>query len=75
MVTVSSTQFRKDLFGLLQKVSGGEIISVVRHKHEIARVVPPVVANWRENMTIKPELIVSADKVMEPIKDVWQDHI
>jgi prevent-host-death family protein len=75
MVTVSTTQFRKNLFGLLQKVSDGEVISVVRHNHEVARVVPPAVNNWRENMTVLPELLVSPEKVMEPIQDIWKEHV
>ena len=66
MVTVSATNLRKHLFEYLDKAAAGETIVIQRHNQEVARIVPTLAPNWRQQMTIKPKLLVSAVELMQP---------
>ena len=75
MIRVSATNLRKNLFDYLDKVNRGEIIVIQRNNREIARLLPMHEANWRERMSIRPKLRVSADDFIEPVEDTWEDYI
>ena len=66
MVTVSATNLREHLFEYLDKAAAGETIVIQRHNQEVARIVPTLPPNWRQQMTIKPKLLVSAEELMQP---------
>ena len=66
MVTVSATNLRKHLFEYLDKAAAGETIVIQRHNQEVARIVPTLAPNWRQQMTIEPKLLVSAVELMQP---------
>ncbi|KAA3610745.1 MAG: type II toxin-antitoxin system Phd/YefM family antitoxin [Calditrichaeota bacterium] len=75
MITISVTNFRNNMFTYLEKIEAGETIILERNKKEVARLVPSKQTNWRERMSSKPEILVSAEKLIEPIEDIWEDYL
>ncbi len=75
MVKVSATKLRNKLFDYLDKVAEGETIIIQRNKQEIARLVPTRQINWREKMTINPEIMVSPEELIKPIEGIWEDYM
>ncbi len=75
MTTISATQFRKHLFEYLDKIEMGETIILKRHKREIARINPYQQIDWRDRMPLQPEVLVTRENLMAPIKDVWEDKV
>ena len=75
MLKVSASKLRNNLFDYLDKASAGETIVIQRNNKEVARIVPIRQINWREKMSMKPELLVSPEELMEPIKDIWEEHV
>ena len=75
MLTVSATNLRKDLFNFLDKVASGEVIVIQRNSQEVARLVPTGQGNWREKMTAKVRLLVSAEEMIQPMEDVWEEYV
>jgi prevent-host-death family protein len=74
MIKVSATDFRKHLFEYLDKAASGEIIIIQRNSQEVARLIPVDQTNWRDNMKITPELLVSPEEFMQPIDDIWEGY-
>ncbi|MCP4417633.1 MAG: type II toxin-antitoxin system prevent-host-death family antitoxin [Chloroflexi bacterium] len=74
MIKVSATKLRKYLFDYLDKATAGEIIMIQRNNREVARLVPITQTNWRDQMKITPQLLVSPEELMKPLDDVWQDY-
>ncbi|MBL1129798.1 MAG: type II toxin-antitoxin system Phd/YefM family antitoxin [Chloroflexi bacterium] len=75
MTKVSATNFRKHLFDYLDRVAGGEIIVIQRNNQEVARLIPVVQSDWRENMKITPELLVSPEEFIKPLDDIWEEYV
>ena len=75
MITISATKLRNDLFNYLEKVVSGETIMIYRNKKQVAKLIPPNISNWREQVKIKPKLLVSAEEIIKPIEDIWQDYV
>jgi len=75
MIKVSATDFRKHLFEYLDKAAGGEIIVIQRNSQEVARLIPVEQTNWRDNMKIVPELLVSPEELMQPMDDIWEEYV
>ena len=75
MIKVSATKFRNNMFDYLHKVEEGEIIAIERNNKEVARLIPSVQADWRSRMTHQPELLVSPEELIEPLDDIWKDHV
>ena len=75
MVTITATKLRSNLFSYLDMVVNGETIIIYRNKKQVARLVPPNISNWREQIKIKPKLLVSPEEIIKPIEDIWQDYI
>lgn len=75
MLTVSATNLRKDLFNYLDKVASGEVIVIQRNSQEVARLVPTGKGNWRDKMTAKVRLLVSAEELIQPLEDVWEAYV
>ncbi len=75
MIKISATKLRNNLFDCLDKVAEGETILIQRNNREVARLVPTSQQNWREKMHIQPEIIVSADEIIEPLEDIWEDYV
>ncbi len=74
MLTVSASKLRSNLFEYLDKVSAGETIVIKRNKQEVARLMPLVKADWRGEMTIRPQIKVSPDELIRPMDDVWEEY-
>ena len=75
MITVSATKLRNNLFNYLEKVVNGEVIMIYRNNKEVAKLVPPNISNWRNQVKIKPKLLVSPEEIIKPIEDIWQDYV
>lgn len=75
MIKVSASKLRNNLFDYLDKTSEGEIIVIQRNNQEVARIVPTRHMNWREKMSVKPEILVSPEELIEPIQDIWEEYV
>jgi len=74
MIVVSATKLRQNLFELLEKAVNGETIVIQRNNEEVARLVSFRRTNWRERMTIKPEILVPPDELLKPIEEGWEEY-
>lgn len=75
MIKITATTLRNHLFDYLDKAAAGEIIIIQRHNKEVARLVPTQHVNWRQNMRITPQLLMSPEALMQPLTDVWEDYV
>jgi prevent-host-death family protein len=75
MIIVTATKFRNNLFGYLDKVAKGETIAIQRNKQEVARIISPPKADWRENLKDQPILLVSPEEIIQSIDDIWEEYI
>lgn len=75
MLTVSVTNLRKDLFNYLDKVESGEVVVIQRNNQEVARLVPILQGNWRDKMTVNVRLLVSADDLLQPVAEGWEEYV
>jgi prevent-host-death family protein len=64
MIIVTATKFRNNLFGYLDKVAKGETIAIQRNKQEVARLISPPKADWRENIKVQPILLVAPEEII-----------
>ncbi len=74
MIKVSATKLRNNLFEYLDKASDGETIVIQRNNKDVARLIPTYNINWREKMSVKPELLVSSEELIKPIEDIWEGY-
>ncbi|MEZ4658423.1 MAG: hypothetical protein R2911_12690 [Caldilineaceae bacterium] len=51
-------QSPQTLFEYLDKAAAGETIVIQRNNQEVARIVPTLQHNWRQQMTIEPKILV-----------------
>jgi len=75
MIAVSATQLRNNLFTYLNQTSKGETIIICNNKKEIARLLSTDLTDWRDKMTIKPQLLVSPAEMMKPVAYIWEDYV
>jgi prevent-host-death family protein len=75
MIRISATKFRNNLFEYLDKASEGETIVIQRNNQDVARIVPTHQIDWRDRMTIKPELLISPEELIKPIEDIWEEYV
>ena len=75
MMRISATKLRNNLFEYLDKASAGETIVIQRNNQDVARIVPINQIDWRDKMSIKPELLVSPEDLIKPIEDIWEEYV
>ena len=75
MITVSATQLRRNLFTYLDRAAAGERVLIQRNNEKVAHLVPIIKTDWRDNMKIMTELLVSSEELMEPLNDVWESYV
>jgi prevent-host-death family protein len=73
MIKISATKLRNNLFDYLDKASAGETIVIQRNNQDVVRIVPTHQIDWRDKMSIKPELLVSPEELIKPIEDIWEE--
>jgi antitoxin (DNA-binding transcriptional repressor) of toxin-antitoxin stability system len=73
MISISTIDFQTHLFEYLDLVAKGETLRIEHHHQEIARVIPS--QNWREKMTIQPQLLVPLEQLISPLEDLWEDYV
>ena len=75
MIRITATKLRNNLFEYLDKASKGETIVIQRNNQDVARIVPTHQVDWRDKMSIKPELLVSPEELIKPMEDIWEDYV
>lgn len=75
MITVTATNFRKNLFEYLDKVAAGEIVVIQRNNEEVARLVPLETIDWRAKMTEKITINVTPEELLEPVEGIWDNYL
>ena len=75
MIMISATKLRNNLFEYLDKASAGETIVIQRNNQDVARIVPINQIDWRDKMSIKPELLVTPEELIKPIEDIWEEYV
>ncbi|MBW2449185.1 MAG: type II toxin-antitoxin system prevent-host-death family antitoxin [Deltaproteobacteria bacterium] len=73
MIKISATKLRNNLFDYLDKASAGETIVIQRNNQDVVRIVPTHQIDWRDKMSIKPELLVSPEELIKPMEDIWEE--
>ena len=74
MIKITATKLRNNLFEYLDKASEGETIVIQRNNQDVARIVPTHQIDWRDKMSIKPELLVSPEELIKPVEDIWEEY-
>lgn len=75
MIRVSATQLRNDLFTYLDQAAAGEMIVIYRNNQEVARLIATPPPDWREQMTMAPQLLVSPAELIKSLDDLWEAHV
>ncbi len=75
MIKVTATKLRNNLFDYLNMASEGETIIIQRNNKEVARLIPTRRANWRDKMTIKPQIMVAPEELIRPVEDIWEEYV
>ena len=73
MIRISTTKLKNNLFEYLDKASGGETIVIQRNNQDVAHIVPIPQSDWRDKMSIKPDLLVSHEELIKPLEDIWNE--
>ncbi len=68
MITISTTEFHNHFAEYLDRVTQGETVNIAQDHQEIAQMIPS--KNWRNKMTIQPQLQVSSEQLIKPLEDV-----
>ncbi len=55
--------------------SKGETIIIQRNNKEVARLIPTRQANWRDKMTIKPQIMVTPEELVRLVEDIWEGYV
>lgn len=74
MLKVTATKLRVKLFDLLTAVESGETVSVQKGGRIVALIVPAGRIDWRDGITVRPKLLVSADRAFAPLDEIWEDY-
>ncbi len=74
MLKISATKLRQHLFDYLNRAAEGETIIIERKNQEVARLVSMKTVDWRNKMTIKPEILVSPDDLIKPMEELWETY-
>jgi prevent-host-death family protein len=75
MIKITATKLRNNLFNYLDKASKGETIVIQRNNQDVARIVPTHQIDWRDKMSIKPELLVSPEELIKQIEGIWEEYV
>jgi prevent-host-death family protein len=75
MITVSATKFRKHLFEYLDKASAGETIIIQRNNQNVAYLMPEKQIDWRDAMKHTLKSNVTANELLQPLNDIWEDYV
>ena len=75
MIEVSATKLRTNLFEYLDKIEQGETVIIQRHNRKVVRMNPIHSTNWRRQLSQHLKIKASADELIKPIDDVWEDYV
>ncbi|MCL4870285.1 MAG: hypothetical protein KJ063_15075 [Anaerolineae bacterium] len=48
---------------------------IQRDNQEVARLITIEPINWRDNMKTKLQMLVSAEELIKPLEDVWEEYV
>ena len=72
---VTTTELRKNLFAIFDKVAQGETVTVTRGGRPVARVCPAGPTDWRAGVRQQPRLLVPPEEAFAPMDDLWEDRV
>ena len=75
MITVSVNELKENLFHYMERISDGETILIQQNKRCVARMVSVHKKDWRDNMKIRPKLLVHSSMIIEPLTDIWKGYV
>lgn len=75
MIVISINELQADLSKYLDEIGKGKQIIIQKNKKDIALLSPVSKADWRDKMTVRPKLLVSPEKIIEPMTDVWEGYV
>ena len=73
MIIISATELKNNIFQYLDEVIKGETIVIQHNQKNAACLAPVSEPDWRNKMTIHPKLLVSPEKIIEPMDDIRED--
>ncbi len=59
----------------MDKVETGEVVVIQRNNQEVARLVPTIQGNWRDKMTVNVRMLVSAEELLQPVAEGWEEYV
>ena len=75
MITVTATELRKRIFEYLDMISAGQTIVVIRNNKEVAKMTPTQRRDWQDGMEEKIEIKVPETELIQPLEDIWENHV
>jgi len=75
MIHVSATKLRSNLFEYLDKAAAGEMIVIHRNQQEVAYLVSTQPSDWRTQMNLMPQLLVTPEELIKPLDDIWAAYV
>jgi hypothetical protein len=46
---------------------------IQRNNQDVAHIVPIPQSDWRDKMSIKPDLLVPHEELIKPMEDIWRE--
>jgi len=74
MIVISVVELRDNLFDYIDKIIQGETVLIQHNQKKIAQLLPLPETDWRNNMKIRPELLVSPDDIIRLAGIMTQDN-
>ena len=75
MIIVSVNELEGHLSKYLDEIVKGEKVLIQKNQMDIALLSPVSKRDWRDKMTVRPKVLVSPEKIVEPITDIWEEYV
>ncbi len=75
MIVVSVNELEGHLSKYLDEIVKGEKVLIQKNQMDIALLSPVSKTDWRDKMTVRPKVLVSPEKIVEPITDIWEEYV
>ena len=75
MIVITANELKDNLFKYLDQIVGCEKIIIQKDQKTIACLSHIPADDWRIKMTVKPKMLVSPEKFMEPLLEIWEGYV
>jgi antitoxin (DNA-binding transcriptional repressor) of toxin-antitoxin stability system len=75
MIVISVNELQADLSRYLDEIGEGKQIIIQKNQKNIALLSPISKADWRDKMSVRPKLLVSPEKIVAPMTDIWEGYV